>query len=495
MRHLSIRARLTLWYTGILGATLLVLGGVAYGLLLRGLWHDVDTTLESVAKAVAQSASQADEGVASPDMDALLHRFFGPSFADRFFQFLDPRGRVDPRYPRPYAPLGVSPKALKNATEGYATYETIPGPETYPVRILTFPIVAGGKMVNVLQVGMSLEGLHRGRANFLWTLAALIPVALVLAGGSGWLLARRALRPVDRMTQAARRISAERFAQRLEGAEADDELGRLARTLNEMLGRLEDGFVQVRRFTADASHELRTPLTVMKGEMEVALRGARDPAEYRRVMASALEEVARMGRLVDDLLLLSRADAGALRWGRDPVELDRLTEEVAKQGEVLGRARGVVVRIQHLEPLIAQGDEQRLKQLLLNLVDNAIKYTPAGGHVTLALRQVAEQAGHGDLTPSETHPNRQIAQSPPSPSTDWAEIAVQDTGAGIPDEALPRIFERFYRADDARSREVGGAGLGLCIAKTIAEAHGGTIGAQSALGTGTTFTVRLPLRG
>jgi two-component system OmpR family sensor kinase len=495
MRHLSIRARLTLWYTGILGATLLVLGGVAFGLLLRTLWHDVDTTLESVAKAVAQSAVQTDAGVASQDMDALLHRFFGPSFADRFFQFLDPRGRVDPRYPRPSAPLGVSPKALNNATEGYATYETIPGPEQYPVRILTFPIVAGGKMVNVLQVGMSLEGLYRGRANFLWTLAALIPVALVLAGGSGWLLARRALRPVDRMTQAARRISAERFAQRLEGAETDDELGRLARTLNEMLGRLEAGFVQVRRFTADASHELRTPLTVMKGEMEVALRSARDPAEYRRVMVSALEEVARMGRLVDDLLLLSRADAGALRWGRDPVELDRLTEEVAKQGEVLGRARGVVVRIQHLEPLIAQGDEQRLKQLLLNLVDNAIKYTPAGGHVTLALRQVAEQAGNRDSTPSESPPNRQIAQSPPPFSADWAEIAVQDTGAGIPAEALPRIFERFYRADDARSREVGGAGLGLCIAKTIAEAHGGTIEVQSTLGTGSTFTARLPLRG
>ena len=493
MRRLSIRARLTLWYTGILAATLLILGGVAYGLLLRGLWRDVDTTLESLAKAVAHSASQSDAGAGALDMDALMRRFFAPGFADRFYQFLDPRGQVDPRYPRPYAPLAVSPNGLKNATEGYATYETIPGPEAYPIRILTFPIVAGGKMLNVLQVGMSLEGLYRERTNFLWTLAALIPVALVLAGGSGWLLARRALRPVDRMTQAARRIGAERLAQRLEGAETDDELGRLARTLNEMLGRLEAGFVQVRRFTADASHELRTPLTVMKGEMEVALRSARDPEEYRRVMASALEEVARMGRLVDDLLVLSRADAGALRWGREPVELDRLTEEVAKQGEVLGRGRGVVVRIQHLEPLIAEGDEQRLKQLLLNLVDNAVKYTPAGGQVTLTLRQVAGTPGNRASEPSGTDPNREVTRVLDCAPTAWAEIAVQDAGAGIPAEALPRIFERFYRVDDARSREVGGAGLGLCIAKTIAEAHGGPIEVESALGVGSTFIVRLPL--
>lgn len=495
MKRLSIRARLTLWFTCIVAATVLVLGGVAYVLLMRGLWNDVDTTLKTVATAVAKSAQQPGEGVVPPDMDALMRRFFGPSIADRFYQFLDPRGQVDPRYPRPYTPLAVSPKALQNAREGYATYETVPGPEKVPVRILTFPIEVGGKMANVFQVGMSLEGLYREQANFIWTLAALVPVALVLAGGGGWLLARRALRPVDRMTQAARRIGAEHLAQRLEGAEVDDELGRLARTLNEMLGRLEAGFAQVRRFTADASHELRTPLTVMKGEVEVALRSGRDAAEYRRVMASVLEEVERMGRLVEDLLLLSRADAGALRWGRERVELDRLTEEAAKQGEVLGRTRGVAVRIQHLEPLIAQGDEQRLKQLLLNLVDNAVKYTPEGGQVMLSLRQAAGRINPGAVETPPPPADRQTPQPPDRRPTEWAEIAVQDTGVGIPAEAVPRIFERFYRADDSRSREVGGAGLGLCIARTIAEAHGGTIEVVSTPGAGSTFTLRLPLLG
>jgi two-component system, OmpR family, sensor kinase len=298
------------------------------------------------------------------------------------------------------------------------------------------------------------------------------------------------LRPVDQMTQAARRIGAERLAERLEGVETDDELGRLARTLNEMLARLEAGFTQIRRFSADASHELRTPLTILKGEIEVALRSAREPAEYERVLASALEEVERMARLVDDLLMLSRADAGALRWEKGPVEMDRLVEEVAKQGEVLGRGREIQVGIQSLEPLIVHGDELRLRQLLLNLVDNAVKYTPQGGRVTLSLRRVGGESDGPTGLPADASPGPSIPRSSDVPA---AEIVVQDTGVGIPAEALPRIFERFYRVDDARSREAGGTGLGLCIARTIAEAHEGRIEVASVPGVGSTFTVRLPL--
>ena len=494
MTRLSIRARMTLWYTGILAATVLVLGSVAYGLLMRGLWNEVDSTLERVARAAAQAAQQTATDFVPPDMNDLLRRFYGSNFADRFYQFLDPRGEVDPRLPRERgAPLAISPKALKNAAEGYGTFETIQTGGTHPVRVFTFPIVAQGRMIKVLQVGTSLEGLLRERQNFLWALATLAPLGLILAGGGGWLLARRVLRPVDQMTQAARRIGAERLAERLEGAGADDELGRLARTLNEMLARLEAGFAQIRRFSADASHELRTPLTILKGEIEVALRSAREPAEYERVLTSALEEVERMARLVDDLLMLSRADAGALRWEKGPVELDRLVEDVAKQGEVLGRAREIPVAIQSLEPLIAHGDEPRLRQLLLNLVDNAVKYTPQGGRVTLSLRQARGGSGERAMQQPEGSPDPPISP-PPSPSaSEWAEIAVSDTGVGIPPEALPRIFERFYRVDDARSREAGGTGLGLCIAITIAEAHGGRIEVESVPGAGSTFTVRLPL--
>ena len=486
MKRLSIRARLTLWFTGILAATLILLGSASYFLLMRGLWQDVDATLEGVAKTVAQAADRPRPDLVPPDMDEILRRFFGPSFTDRFYQFLDPHGRLDPRLPRfGGEPLHISPNALKNAAEGYATFETMPGNNRFPVRVLTFPVAQHGQVVNVLQVGMSLEGLYMARQHFLWTLAALVPMALVLAGGGGWLLARRALRPVDQMTTTARRIEAEHLGKRLDGGEVDDELGRLARTLNEMLARLEAAFAQVRRFSADASHELKTPLTVLKGEIEVALRNPRDPAEYQRVLGSVLEEVESMAHLVDDLLLLSRADAGALRWEKQAVELDRLVEEVAKEGEVLGRGKHVQVKIQGLEPLVVRGDGQRLKQLLRNLVDNGVKYTPPGGQVGLSLRQVTGQSGDS--------PNRQIAQLPNCPAVEWLEISVRDTGVGIAPEAMPRIFERFYRVDPARSREPGGAGLGLCIAKTIAEAHGGSIGVESTPGSGSTFTVRLPL--
>jgi heavy metal sensor kinase len=479
MKRLTIRARLTLWYTGILAATLILLGGVAYGLLVRGLWRDVDATLQSVAKALAQTARQPVTAFFPSDLDEVLRRYYGPNLADKFYQFLDPGGHPDSRWPRfRGGPLLVSPEALRNAAAGSATFETVSGSGPYPVRLLTVPVTQRGRLLNVLQVGMSLEGLYMARRHFLWTLAALVPLALVLGGGGGWLLARRALRPVDLMTMTARRIGAGDLAQRLEGAEADDELGRLARTLNGMLARLESAFAQVRHFTADASHELRTPLTVLKGEIEVALRNVRDPEEYQRVLSSSLEEVERMNRLVDDLLLLSRLDAGAIRWARGPVELDRLVEEVAKQGDVLGRARGIQVTVQALEPLVVQGDGERLKQLLLILVDNGIKYTPGPGQVSLALR--AEPQG-------ARSPLGREAASP------WAAITVSDTGLGIPAEALPRIFERFYRADPARSREAGGAGLGLCIAKTIAEAHGGTLEVHSTPGVGSAFTLRLPL--
>ena len=381
-------------------------------------------------------------------------------------------GQVDPRFPHDATRSPqVSPETLKNAAAGYATFETVPGTGPYPIRVLTFPLKAGGRTTSVLQIGMSLESLMLARRNFFYALATMVPLAVVLASGGGWLLARRARRPVDLMTETARRIGAERLGQRLAGADVEDELGRLARTLNEMLARLEAAFSEMRRFSADASHELRTPLTVLKGEIEVALRSERDSAEYQRVLVSALDEVERMTRLVEDLLLLCRADAGALRFERERVELDRLVEEGCKQGEFLGRGRGVQVSLRSLEPLVVEGDGQKLQQVLLNLVDNAVKYTPAGGHVGVGLRQ------------SSAAPDRRPG----------AEIFVQGDGIGIQPDAIPHLFDRFYRADPARSRDGSGAGLGLCIAKTIAEAHGGTITVTSALGAGSTFTVHLPL--
>jgi heavy metal sensor kinase len=334
----------------------------------------------------------------------------------------------------------------------------------YPVRILTVPVVKAGRVVNLIQVGMSLENSYWSRHRFLLAMTAVLPFALFLAGGGGWLLARRALQPVDRMAEAARRISTENLAERLADSGVGDELSRLAQTLNEMLGRLENSFRQVRQFSADASHELQTPLTILKGEIEVALRSPRSLEEYQRILKSALEEIDRLAGLAEGLLHLSRADAGVLRMDRRTVDLARLVEEVYEQGKVLAGARAITLSLGRIEPVSVQGDDERLKRVLLNLVDNGVKYTPAGGHVTLSLERTGEEA----------------------------YLKVEDTGIGLSTEEQDRVFERFYRSAEARSSGEGGAGLGLCIARSIVEAHGGRIEVKSSPGLGCTFTVILP---
>jgi heavy metal sensor kinase len=268
------------------------------------------------------------------------------------------------------------------------------------------------------------------------------------------------------MTEAARRISAEHLDERLETTGSGDELDRLAATLNDMLGRLDTAFRQIRQFSADASHELQTPLTILKGEIEVALRASRSPQEYQHILASALEESDRIARLVEALLLLSRADAGVLRMDRQPVDLAELVREVGEDARVLAEAQGVTLESKSVAPLTIQGDREHLRRLLLNLVDNGIKYTPASGRVTLSLQR----------------------------DGGWAALRVADTGIGLAPEEQERVFQRFYRAPDAVSQGKEGSGLGLCIASSIAAAHGGRIEVQSDAGCGSTFTVFLPLQ-
>ncbi|MFQ5846213.1 MAG: sensor histidine kinase [Candidatus Methylomirabilales bacterium] len=462
----SIRARLTLWYSSLLTLTFLLLGGTAYGLLAYSLSHDLDAALKGVGEAMAKQAPRRFSTFFPPDIDEVFRRFFGASPFHRYFEMLDPAGHRDPRLPHTRSgKLPLSAQALKNASEGRATIETVEGLGPYPVRILTMPVIEAGRVSNLIQVGMSLESVTVTRRRFLLIMAGLLPLGLVLAGGGGWILARRALRPVDRMTEAARRISAEHLAERLEATGAGDELDRLATTLNEMLGRLDAAFTQIRQFSADASHELQTPLTILKGELEVALRAPRHPDEYQRILKSGLEEINRIAHLVEGLLLLARADAGVLRMDRRPVDLAQLAEEVYGQAKVLADTRSITLRLAPVEPTSIPGDYERLRRLLLNLVDNGIKYTPPGGQVTLSL--TVDGA--------------------------WAALRVSDTGIGLSREERGRIFQRFYRAAETRAQGEGGAGLGLCIARSIAEAHGGRIQVESAPGRGSTFTVRLPL--
>ena len=464
MRIRSIGTRLTVWYAGILSVTLLVLGGTAYGFLAYSLSHDVDAALEGVAKVSAEQARAQGSTFFPRDVDELFRHYLGFSPLNPSLELFDTQGRPGSG---PAGRLPLSPQALKAALRGVSTFETIESPGPYPFRVLTMPVMKGGRVINLVQVGISLENVLNTQRRFLLIMGAVLPFGLLLASVGGWVLARRALKPVDRMTRAARRISGEYLAGRLQETGTGDELDRLAKTLNDMLVRLDGSFRQTRQFSADAAHELQTPLTILKGEIEVALRSPRSPEEYRGVLNSSLEEIDRISSLVEGLLLLARADRGVLRLDLKPLNLQELLGEVGEQMRRLAENQAVNLNYGVTEPASIQGDREHFKRLLVNLIDNAIKYTPAGGQVTLSLRCDGTRA----------------------------HVGISDTGIGFTIEEQEQIFNRFYRAAEARSQRGGGAGLGLSIAQSIAVAHGGRIEVESTPGQGSTFTVSLPADG
>ena len=457
----TLRGRLIVWYTALLTATLAALGATALVLLDRSLRTNVDTSLHSLAQVIGETVRRPSGG-----LDELIESTLGPELAERFFRLFDPRGQPDPRVaPRGRAQLPLSPVALHNAAAGKETYETLklPGHTAAPLRVLTMPVVEQGHVVQLVQVAMSLQPIETARSRFLLILFGLTPLAVAVAAGGGWFLARRALAPVDAIVEAARRIEAEDLSRRIETISSEDELGRLAAVLNDMLARLERAFAAVSQFSADAAHELRTPLTIIKGEIEVALRSQPGEEEYRRVLTSCLEEVDRLSALVDDLLFLARSDSGAVQLTQTPVNLASVMAEVSSALQALAERAGVTLAVSASEPLWVSGNASMLFRLIFNLGENAIKYTPRGGQVDVVLR-------------------REDAK---------VVIEIRDTGPGISPEEHAHIFDRFYRGDPARSR--GGAGLGLALARSIVVLHRGEISVDSMPGAGTRFRVVLPM--
>ena len=289
--------------------------------------------------------------------------------------------------------------------------------------------------------------------------------ATLLALGGGWWMMRRALAPVSALTRAAERVNEHNLSEKISRTRNGDELDRLTEVFNAMTTRLNDSFHRIREFTLHASHELKTPLTVMHGELETALQNQSLDTSQRERLESELDEVQRLAKIVDGLTLLTKADAGLITLAREPVRLDELVREACADAQSLARPQDVHVTITACEELTVTGDRHRLRQLLLNLTDNAIKYNAHKGTVTLSLRR-ADQA---------------------------AELAIANTGPGIPPEILPRIFDPFFRGDSSHSQAVEGCGLGLSIALWITTAHGGTIQITSAPGEPTITSVRLPL--
>jgi len=466
----KIRTRLTLWYTAILFAILVVISALSYSLLRWSLNKDVDDSLLAVGQIVRDVG-----GIPGPaplgGAEALVREILGPEFYDKFFRLVDPDGQ--PRARSPFfagAAASLSPAALRNARRGAPTFETVALRDGAPARVITLPVLRAGRVVEIVQVGIPLARAHQTLAHYLRTLLILVPVGLLLAAAGGALTARAALARIDTMSRTARRISAEDLAERLARDGTGDELDHLAETLNEMLARLEAAFAEIRRFSADAAHELRTPLTALRGGLEVALRAERTAPQYRAALASSLDDVERLVRLAEDLLLLTRSSAGAEAKAA-PVDLEPLVLDVLDTALRLAAGGAVTVRLADAFPragdaqLTVTGEAMALRRALLNLVENALKYTPAGGTVELAL---AREGAEG-------------------------VIRVRDTGVGIAAADLERIFDPFVRLDAARARATGGAGLGLAIARSIVAAHGGTLAGESAPGRGSVFTIRLPL--
>ncbi|MDH4186768.1 MAG: heavy metal sensor histidine kinase [Nitrospira sp.] len=462
---MTLRVRLTLWYGTALALILIIFSSVLYVMTARSLRDAVDQSLEETAAAAVRALEErgflplVDEG-------ELMSQFPELARIDKFFQIFSPSGTITIRSPNvKQHEMPLSRQALDVAYSGRTLFESAKYPKEPPLRLISVPIIYRGSLLYIIQVGTTMDSVEHTLTRLLLVLLVSMPVALAVSLAGGWFMAGRALRPVDAITLAAQRIAGGDLTQRLTAPAAADEIGRLTNTFNNMIDRLETSFRQIRQFSSDASHELRTPLTVMRGETELALRRPRETEDYKAVMESNLEEIDRMTRIVDELLFLSRADMGEVKMEHLPVSLESLVEDVQRQASLLGQERKVQVALTRTAPAVVLGDELRLRELFLNLVDNAVKYSRPGGTVEMAL--TVEQGK--------------------------ARLSVTDHGIGIVQEDLGQIFDRFYRTDNARAHTKKGTGLGLAICAWIAESHSGQIEVRSKAGEGSTFTVMLPL--
>ncbi|MDZ4185955.1 MAG: heavy metal sensor histidine kinase [Desulfuromonadales bacterium] len=361
-------------------------------------------------------------------------------------------------------------RALRQLSQGETYFETFTSETGERYRVMTMPLYDDGdrRLVDVLQVGENLEANDTALALLLWKRIIYTPLLILMLSVCGWFLAGRALLPLQRITDDIRKITVENLNLRLPVGKKPNELTELSISFNETLERLANSFSRIKQFTGDASHELRTPLAILKGETEVSLRWAKGEEELRQTLASNLEEIERMERITEGLLHLAKSESGEFHLNLSVFSLNDLLQDLYIHSKTLSDPKKIetILQLQVDHEVFIRADQMHLHRALLNFITNAIKYTPEGGLVTIALALNDEQE---------------------------ARIHVSDTGMGIPAVHLPHIFERFYRVDEARNRNIGGTGLGLSIVKAIIDAHHGRIRVLSTPGQGSEFIVYLPL--
>lgn len=462
----SIRSRLTAWHVAVLGFFLILFSILLYVFLSKRLHESIDNSLKVSANVIQKAALLEYSRTPLPGLDLFFDQFLGYSNINKFYRIYDGSGHVDSRSKGIDASkFPLTQDAYSRATQGKMTYETFKLVPWHRVRVITMPVIRNDNLVNLIQVGTSLKAVEHTLKNLRIFLFTAIPCALILSTLGGRFMATRALKPVAEITSTAQDIAhGANLSRRIPIPEVQDEIGNLAHTFNEMMNRLEKSFNQVRQFSSDASHELRTPLTVLKGQSELVLSKPRSKAEYQEVLSSNLEEINYMSRVLEDLLILSKGDEGKVSLEKEPVELSSIVEEVSRQGEIFADEKEVKIILAYLEPVTILGDAHRLKQMVWILLHNAVKFTPSGGEIKITLQDL----------------------------DDTVYFTIRDTGIGIPEQDLPKIFDRFYRVDKARSRMDGGSGLGLSICKHIVDRHHGTVDVESKLGEGTKFKIRFP---
>jgi heavy metal sensor kinase len=490
----SIRTKLSLWYAAILGVTLIGSGAGAYFVSRSTLLDNLDYSLKNEVTSVnafiepkakkvklkraalkelqelKRSAAQQEE---QPEVDAdttaskrseidemwsqiYQHTLLSPR--RHYIQILDRNGD-----------LLYRSQSLRGHTISYndIPYQwinvvTTNGPDNKQIRLALMQ----NDYVKIF-VAYPLEPIYEITDSVFYNILFITPFALLISVIGGWFLAHKSLKPVDELTKTAKEITAQNLSRRLPTIRVDDELGRLTEQFNDMISRLEGSFAQIQQFSADASHELRTPLTIMRGEIEVALRNQRLSKNARELLSSIYDELIRLSSIVESLMILVKSDSGRFVFTMQPVALDELIGQLFEEMKVLAESKKITITLDHVQPLRILGDAVRLKQLFLNLIDNALKYTHPRGHVILTLAKKESDA----------------------------LVTVKDNGIGIPRRDQLKIFDRFYRVDRSGEQfdDAGGSGLGLAIAKWITEAHQGTIEVKSKEGKGSTFIVRLPL--
>jgi heavy metal sensor kinase len=454
----SLRLQLTAWYLASFAALLLLFCLFLYSVLARSLARRLDDNLLSEARTVASLMKEElaeMEGDAAPAAEGVIQELPEGGRTIAIFQKAQVLATTDPGHRRE---LTLAVQAINED----GVVRTLPTWGSHGARGAAAQVRYEGEIYTIL-AAEPLDSIVQSLQVLRETLALAVPLMLGLAGIGGYWLTRRGLAPLGSMVAQTRKITGDNLDQRLEIGNAAEELATLAASFNELLSRLDQSFESMRRFVQDASHELRTPLAVIRGEADVALSQNRSPTEYRESLAVIHEEARRLSRLVDDLLNLARADSGHVQLWVEELYLNDLLAECCRSVQPLAAGRDIELTCSMAEDVSFRGDEELLRRMVVNLLDNAIRYTPSGGKVSASLEAIGSDI----------------------------RIRVADTGVGITPEASKHVFERFFRADKARSRQQGGFGLGLAIVKWIAESHHGTVELISEPGAGTTFTVRL----